>query len=212
MSFKHRLGGQLRCPNGLAGSWLGHAMTLVNDRANEVTVARLGVRKADSVLELGFGPGRAIARLAVLAPQGRVCGIDQSPVMFRQARRRNAAAIQSGRVELRTGQFDALPFPDASFDRIIGVNVVYFWDGERAIMREIDRVSRPDARIALYATHRKSMEKWAFARTGSHRMFGEEDLRRLFLEAGFEPENVEVSTFAAVFGVTGICAVAAKCA
>jgi len=210
MSLKHRLGRQLQCPHGVAGNWLGHIMTVVNERANEVTVARLGVRPADSVLELGFGPGRAIARLAALAPRGRVCGIDLSPVMLRQARRRNAAAILSGRVELTQGRFEALPFSDASFDRIVGVNVVYFWSRDGAVMREIDRVSRPGARIALYATHRRAMEKWPIARTGSHRLFDEEALRRLFLDAGFEPGGLEVSTFAAGFGVTGICAVARK--
>lgn len=210
MSLAHRLGRQLQCPRGRAGSWLGHAMTLANDRAIRTTVARLDVRPTDNVLELGFGPGRAIARLASLAPEGRVCGVDLSSVMLRQARRHNAAAILSGRVELRQGRFEALPFPDAGFDRIIGINVVYFWDRESAIMKEIIRVSRPAVRIAVYATHRRSMEKWSFARTGSHRMFDEEALRQLFLDAGFAAENVEVTKFHAGFGVTGLCAVAEK--
>lgn len=210
MKLSHRLGRQLQCPSGVVGEWLGHAMTLVNSRANRVAIDRLGVGPTDHVLELGFGPGRAIARLAALAPHGRVCGIDLSPVMLRQARRRNAAANRTGLVDLRQGSVEALPFPDAAFDRVIGINVVYFWHRESAIMREIDRVSRPGARIVLYATHRKSMQKWPFARTGSHRLFDEDALTSLFLDAGFESAGVSVCSFDAGFGVRGICVTATK--
>jgi ubiquinone/menaquinone biosynthesis C-methylase UbiE len=60
----------------------------------------LEVTPNDRVLEVGFGPGVVIQRLAKLAAAGHVAGIDQSREMVEQARARNARAIQDGRVEL----------------------------------------------------------------------------------------------------------------
>jgi SAM-dependent methyltransferase len=54
----------------------------------------------DRIIELGCGPGLAIAALATRAIRGPVVGVDHSQVMIGQARRRNRAAIRAGRVRL----------------------------------------------------------------------------------------------------------------
>jgi ubiquinone/menaquinone biosynthesis C-methylase UbiE len=48
-----------------------------NRRRNRWVVSLLGIRPADQVLEIGFGPGLAIAELA-RAGAGHVYGIDHS--------------------------------------------------------------------------------------------------------------------------------------
>ncbi len=48
----------------------------------------LDVQPTDRVLELGCGPGVALATLAAHATQGLVVGVDHSQVMIGQARRR----------------------------------------------------------------------------------------------------------------------------
>ncbi|WP_456858055.1 class I SAM-dependent methyltransferase [Bradyrhizobium sp. USDA 4515] len=68
---------------------------------------RLEVGPDDSVLEVGFGPGVVLQRLSTLVPAGRVAGIDPSQEMVGQARARNAAAIEDGRVELWLGSVSA---------------------------------------------------------------------------------------------------------
>jgi ubiquinone/menaquinone biosynthesis C-methylase UbiE len=47
-------------------------------------VSLLGAQPADQVLEIGFGPGLAVAEL-VRAGAGHVYGLDHSGVMLRQA-------------------------------------------------------------------------------------------------------------------------------
>jgi SAM-dependent methyltransferase len=210
MRFGHRLGAQLRHPRGLIGSWLGHAMALANARAYRETIGRLDVRVSDRVLELGFGPGRGIAKLAQRAAAGRVVGIDRSAVMLRQAARRNARAIRAGRVALVQGSFDALPFADGSFDRVLAVNVGYFWPPGGAVEREIDRVTGPDARVAVYVTHAASMGDWPMARGGSHRLFDETAAWALFAKSGFGAARIDVRTFPVGCGIQGICATASK--
>src|SRR6266568_5229436 len=93
--------GQGHHPRGAAGSVTGWEMAHrpSNRQRSGWVVSLLGVQPADQVLEIGFGPGLAVAELD-RAGAGHVYGIDHSAVMLRQASRRNAAAIRAGRVTL----------------------------------------------------------------------------------------------------------------
>ena len=74
--------------------------------------------------------------MAAAACQGLVLGIDSSPEMLAQASRRNRRAIEEKRVQLRLGRFDALPWPSESADKILAVNVVYFFSESGDEIRE----------------------------------------------------------------------------
>jgi len=109
----------------------------------------LGVQPADQILEIGFGPGVAVAEL-VRAGAGHVYGIDHSAVMLRQASRRNAAAIRAGRVTLIDASVDQLP--DAlggPFDAILAVNSLGFWPAPAERLAELRRRLAPGGRIAI---------------------------------------------------------------
>src|SRR5215469_10143360 len=99
--------GQAHHPRGAAGSVAGweFAHRPSNRQRNAWVVSLLDVRPADNVLEIGFGPGVAVAEL-VRAGAGHVYGLDHSGVMLRQASRRNAAAIRAGRVTLVRASVD----------------------------------------------------------------------------------------------------------
>jgi ubiquinone/menaquinone biosynthesis C-methylase UbiE len=93
-----------------------------------------------------------IQRLWKLALAGHVAGIDPSQEMVAQARARNAAAIESGRVDLRHGSVESLPFDDNTFDKALGVNSMQVWPDPSAGLREMRRVMKPGAKIALGLT------------------------------------------------------------
>jgi len=97
------------------GLWI-HETAALNDE----TIALLAVQPDDAVLEIGCGPGRTVAALA--AHGAHVTGVDPSPTMIAQARRRNAPAIRAGRVELLAGHAGELPAPDQSFDCALTVH------------------------------------------------------------------------------------------
>jgi 16S rRNA C967 or C1407 C5-methylase (RsmB/RsmF family) len=103
-------------PRGLSGSaagWImGHRYS--NVRRSRWVVDLLDVQPTDHVLEIGFGPGVAIAELAERVTAGRVVGVDSSPVMLRQARRRNAAAIAAGLVRLHMAPVRTCPRTSAA--------------------------------------------------------------------------------------------------
>jgi SAM-dependent methyltransferase len=143
--------GQGHHPRGTAGSVTGwvFAHRPSNRQRNRWVVSLLGVRPVDQVLELGFGPGVAVAEL-VRAGAAHVYGIDHSGVMLRQASRRNAAAIRAGRVTLINAQADQLPpAVDGPFDAILAVNSLGFWPAPAERLAELRRRLAPGGRIAI---------------------------------------------------------------
>lgn len=150
-TLRTRIVEQFGRPSGPLGLLAGLVMRLrpSNRLRNRRTVELLDLRPEDRVLEVGFGPGLAVARAAELATAGKVVGIDHSALMLRQASRRNAEAIRADRVELLLGSVDALPRFDAPFDKVLAVNVYMFWKDPIAVLGDLRRVLRPGGVIAL---------------------------------------------------------------
>ena len=143
--------GQAHHPRGAAGcvaAWeMAHRPS--NRQRSRWVVSLLGVRPADKVLEIGFGPGLAIAALA-RAGAGHVYGIDHSGVMLRHASRRNATAIRAGRVTLIRASVDQIPSAlDGPFDAILAVNSLGFWPAPAERLAELRRRLAPGGRIAI---------------------------------------------------------------
>ena len=84
-------------------------LSTLNDLVNESSLAALGLRGGERVLDLGAGLGqltRAIARAA--GPTGRVLGIERSVEQIAEARRLARADGEERLVELRAGDVMAL--------------------------------------------------------------------------------------------------------
>jgi SAM-dependent methyltransferase len=143
--------GQAHHPRGAAGrvtAWeMAHRPS--NRQRSRWAVSLLDVQPADRVLEIGFGPGVAIAELA-RAGAGHVYGVDHSAVMLRHATKRNAAAVRAGRVTLVNASVDHLPPAlDGPFDAILAVNSLGFWPAPSERLAELRRRLVPGGRIAI---------------------------------------------------------------
>ncbi|MGI5283048.1 class I SAM-dependent methyltransferase [Nonomuraea polychroma] len=114
------------------------------------------MRPTDRVLEIGFGPGLAIAELSRrVGASGHVYGVDRSDVMLRQATKRNAAAVQAGRVTLTLGSVEQLPPAlDGPFDIILAVNSLGFWTAPAERLDDLRRRLTPGGRIAIVSQPR----------------------------------------------------------
>jgi ubiquinone/menaquinone biosynthesis C-methylase UbiE len=145
--------GQFGHPRGAAGRVAGWVMARrpSNRQRNRWAASLLDVRPSDRVLEIGFGPGLAIAELSRrVGPSGHVYGIDRSALMLRQATRRNAAAIQAGRLTLTVGTVEQLPPAlDGPFDAILAVNSLGFWAAPAQRLEDLRRRLAPGGRIAI---------------------------------------------------------------
>jgi ubiquinone/menaquinone biosynthesis C-methylase UbiE len=96
------------------------------------------------VLEVAVGTGR---NLRFYPESVRLTGIDFSPAMLDIAR---ARAAELGReIDLREGDAQALPFPDASFDTVVCTLGLCGFPDERTAIAEMHRVLRPGGTLLL---------------------------------------------------------------
>ncbi len=135
-------------PRGAKGWLAAHLVARLTGDANRWMVACLQVGPHDRVLDVGCGPGLAVAA-AALVSQGPVVGVDASPTMVRLARRRNRTAVRRGRVEIRQADAARLPYPDGHFTRAGSLNSLQFWPSPDDGLRELHRVLEPGGRVAV---------------------------------------------------------------
>src|SRR5262245_59460917 len=109
------------------------------------------LEKHFTMLDVGCGGGRTIDKLATLASEGKVHGIDHSAASVAAARHTNARWIESGRVDIQQGSVSRLPFPDGTFDVVTAVETHYYWPDLTADLREVLRVLRPGGRLLIIA-------------------------------------------------------------
>ena len=149
--WKRRLVAQFGGPSGVLGGVAGWIMAYRhgNRRRNRWAISLLGIEAADRILEIGFGPGLALADACRQAPEGEVVGLDHSETMFRQASRRLRKEIRAGRVDLRLADVATLDDSQRPFDRILTVNAFQFWGEPLDRLRTMRRLLRPSGRIAI---------------------------------------------------------------
>jgi ubiquinone/menaquinone biosynthesis C-methylase UbiE len=136
-------------PEGVLGRLGGIIMARTNHLAAKEVIGLLDVRAADQVLEIGFGPGVGIKLVAERVTDGCVAGIDSSREMVAQATARNSDAVAGGRVDLRHGTAQALPFADGTFDKALAINSMQVWPDAGSGLQEIRRVLRAGGKVAL---------------------------------------------------------------
>lgn len=152
-------------PRGTLGR-LGGTLMASRNRAACAEIADLAdVRPGHDVLEVGYGPGELMRRLAVTVPDAVITGVDPSPVMRDMARRRCAAEITAGRVDPRLGAATATGLPDAAADRVISLNNVPFWGDIPAGLAELRRVLRPGG-LLVVAFHSRTAPSRHIRRLG----------------------------------------------
>ena len=105
-------------------------------------VSRVDVSSSDTVLDVATGTG-AVARELLRQKGCTVVGLDQSPEMLAEARRRLPENVQ-----LVEGTAEQLPFPDASFDALTFTYLLRYVSDPAATLRELARVVRTGGTIA----------------------------------------------------------------
>ncbi len=106
------------------------------------------LRRGQSLLDVGCGPGTVTVDLARRLAPGEVVGLDNAAVVLEDAR---AAAAGAGLVNLRFLEGDAyqLPFEDDSFDVVHAHQVLQHLTDPVAALREMKRVARPGGIVAV---------------------------------------------------------------
>ncbi|MFO7552676.1 MAG: class I SAM-dependent methyltransferase [Haliea sp.] len=115
------------------------------------------LHSGERVLDLGCGEGRHAIAAYVLGEVHAV-GVDLSPGDLATAQARFAEIEEAGnglrQLDLTVASALALPFPDASFDKVICSEVLEHIPDYRAALREIRRVLKPAGQLCVSVPRR----------------------------------------------------------
>jgi len=137
------------------GKWVGRPFAwLMNFSHSNLTNWGLQNTRIDpdfTILDIGCGGGRTIQKLASVALNGKVYGVDYAAGSVAAARAKNAESIRAGRVEVLRGSVSKLPFPDSMFDLVTAIETQYYWPDLANDVREILRVLKPGGTVIIIA-------------------------------------------------------------
>lgn len=102
------------------------------------------------ILDCGIGTAAFSIALSKARPVSNLYGVDASPGMLEQARRRLAA--RSIDATLQRADVHRLPFPDGCFDIVLSAHLLEHLPAPWLGVRELARVLRPGGTLAIIAT------------------------------------------------------------
>ena len=144
---------------------------------NAKELARLGLKKGQSILDGGCGGGILINQL-VARYEVKGSGLDISRLALSRAR-------QAGRKDIvyKQGVLEKLPFASKSFDAVVSFDVLEHVEGKEQAIAEILRVLKPGGKALIYAVSSRDFGTWHwFLRVMTLGRLGQDT------EAGHSPE------------------------
>jgi len=118
----------------------------------EMTLKSLSIQEGETVLEIGFGPGHCLKKIAwSVGETGKVHGIDISFSMLEVTRRKLEKANLMDRVELYYGDATSLPYDDDIFDAVFMSYTLELFDTPEIpeVLQETMRVLKPGGRLGV---------------------------------------------------------------
>jgi SAM-dependent methyltransferase len=179
--------------------WLGRLVLWnMNSRHSKVTdwgLSHISIEKHDTILDVGCGGGRTVSKLAAIATQGKVYGLDHSQESVAVAKRTNRR-WDLARVEIWEGSVSRLPFSANVFDLVTAVETHFWWPDLSGDMCEVLRVLKPGGQLVMIAEAYKGartraaklVEKY-LPSTGMAFLSANEH-RELFANAGYSDVRV----------------------
>jgi ubiquinone/menaquinone biosynthesis C-methylase UbiE len=171
----------------------------MNSRHSKVTdwgLSHISIDKRDTILDAGCGGGRTVNKLAAIASQGKVYGVDFSKESVAFAKRVNKQWIDTDRVEIREASVSQLPFSADVFSVVTAVETHFWWPDLPSDMREVLRVLKPGGVLIIIAevykgantVTAKLAEKYALL--SGMKLLTANEHRELFANAGYSDVKI----------------------
>jgi demethylmenaquinone methyltransferase / 2-methoxy-6-polyprenyl-1,4-benzoquinol methylase len=139
---------ELFAPLGPGYDRWGSVLSFGQDpRWRRFLVSRIDAGPTDTVLDVATGTA-AVALELVRQKDCFVVGVDRTPEMLDEGRRRIALAASARKVRLIEGDARSLPFEDGQFDALTSTYLLRYVEDPPATLRELARVVKPGGTIA----------------------------------------------------------------
>jgi demethylmenaquinone methyltransferase/2-methoxy-6-polyprenyl-1,4-benzoquinol methylase len=132
---------ELFAPLGPGYDRWGSVLSFGQDpRWRRFLVSRIDAGPTDTVLDVATG--------TVRQKDCFVVGVDRTPGMLEEGRRRVALAAAARKIRLQEGDARSLPFEDGQFDALTFTYLLRYVDDPAATLQELARVVKPGGSIA----------------------------------------------------------------
>jgi ubiquinone/menaquinone biosynthesis C-methylase UbiE len=177
--------------NQWAEAGRGEEMEQHHISITEQTLALMGLKHGERVLDLGCGAGWATRLLAQLVAgggerPGQVVGLDVSDEMVRRAR---GASTQCDNVLFVVGSAQQIPWEENFFDKVLSVESFYYYGDQDGALDELFRVLAPKGElfilINLYRDNHYSL-RWVEELKVPVQARSEQEYIELLKEHGYE--------------------------
>jgi ubiquinone/menaquinone biosynthesis C-methylase UbiE len=146
----------------------------------------MALQPGDRVLDLGCGTGWASRRMARVATEGEVVGLDVADEMLRRAERASAGFSN---VRYVWGSAEKIPAPDNHFTKALSVESFYYYADQGKALDELRRVLAPGGKlfvlINLYKDNHYSL-RWVQELKVHVQALSEAEYLSLFTRHGFK--------------------------
>jgi trans-aconitate methyltransferase len=139
---------QFEKPEGIIGKLAGKIMYFENRKINKWTVGKLKIKRRDSILEVGYGPGYSIRYIMDNYRHVEADGVDVSEDMKSAAAKLNDDCIQQGKVRLFVKDIHEF-FPDKKYHKIFSVNNYPLWTKPRESLQHLYGMLESKGQIAI---------------------------------------------------------------
>jgi ubiquinone/menaquinone biosynthesis C-methylase UbiE len=187
--FSKLLAKQLSGPSQVWGQLIFAPMwNRRNAALNDLMLKKLALQADDRVLEIGFGGGYLLGQM--LSTAGFVAGVDVSGAMVDFCEKRYRRFIQAGKLDLKNGVAENLPYEAGRFTKVCSVNSIFYWQDAKQALEECWRVLRGSGQCFLCFTSRESLSPRSFSQHGLT-LYEGDDIARILREVGFGEISVE---------------------
>jgi len=176
---------QLRKPTGNIGKHVGNVMNDINLFMNSFTFKSMNIKNNDRILEVGFGNGKFIQNILEKAENVTYKGIELSEIMIEEAIIRNQPLINSGIVDLKLANVYNIPFEKETFDKVVTINTIYFFENIDAAIKEISRVLIKNGSLCITIRTKEKFQNVSFSQYLTN-LFDYSELESILLSNGFE--------------------------
>jgi ubiquinone/menaquinone biosynthesis C-methylase UbiE len=155
-----------------------------NAALNAFVLKLMAVQPDDRILEIGFGTGELIGKMAQQIRSGFIVGVDFSDTMVAIAQKRNKKHVGKSKVDLHRGNFDDMTFENDHFTKVCSVNTLYFWPDPGHTAKKIADVLKPNGKLVLAFEDIETLKQKKLSPDG-FRLYSQDAVKDLLGRAGF---------------------------
>lgn len=183
-------------PNGELGKIVADDMNKSHFELTGWGLEKININPQDTILDIGCGGGRTVNRLAAIAKEGKVFGIDYSMDCVKWSKNYNEELIKNGRVEINHASVEKIPFEDNKFDVISAVETIYFWPDLIQNLKEVKRVLKSSGKLVIicemYSSEKFKERNDECVSASNMKIYTPEELKDIVEMAGYNNIKIDL--------------------